>query len=119
MRFFEYWFVIKKMVSILYWRMCHEVFQAGFNLTSLFFACAIHCAGRILRSYGSRQRAVGPARATFPSRAAATRGADRLVPGRTRCADTRRFHISHPVCGGGSVDADRFKPQGGRAGKEI
>src|SRR5713226_3433242 len=104
MKFFEHWFATNEMLSILYWRICHEVVQAGFDPTSLLFACAIHCASRVFRTYGPVERATAnTARATLPSRAAATRRADRLVPRRARCADSRRFHLSNRDCRGGAL----------------
>src|SRR5882724_6138558 len=113
MNFFQHGFDTKGMIPILYWRICHEVVQAGFDPTSLLFACAIHCASRVFRPYGPIQRtAATAARATFPSRAAATRRADRLVPGRPRCADSRRFHLSNRDCRGGTVDAKSFQSEG-------
>ncbi len=87
------------MIPILYWRICHEVVQAGFDPTSLLFACAIHCASRVFRSYGPIQRTItDSARAIFPSRAAATRRADRLVPRRPRCAGSRGVNVSKRDC---------------------
>src|SRR5712692_10931490 len=95
MKLFRHGFDTKGMIPILYWRIFYEVVQAGFDPTSLFFACAIHCASRVFRSYGPIQRtAAHAARATFPSRAAATRRADRLVPGRTRYEDYRGDNVS-------------------------
>src|SRR5713226_6221630 len=55
MKLFQHGFDTKGMIPILYWRICHEVVQAGFDPTSLLFACAIHCAGRVFRSYGPVQ----------------------------------------------------------------
>src|SRR5216684_4431258 len=113
MKFFEHGFETSEMVSILYWRICHEVVRAGFDPTSLLFACAIHCASRVFRSCGPIQRTItDSARATFSSRAAATRRADRLVPGRPRCADSRCFHLSYRDRRGGPLDAKSFQPQG-------
>src|SRR5258708_4773252 len=110
MKFLEDWFDIKGMISILCWRICHEVVQAGFNPTSLLFACAIHCASRIFPSYGPIQRAAG--RATFPSRVSATRCPNRLVPGRPRCTGSRGVHLPSGDCRGGPLDAEPFQPQG-------
>src|SRR5712692_5993539 len=113
MKFSNHGFETKEMVSILYWRICHEIIQAGFDLTSLLFACAIHCASRVVWSHGPIQRtAANAARATFLSRAAATGRADRLVPGRSGCADSRCFHLSGGDCRGGPLDAKSFQPQG-------
>src|SRR5712664_2772817 len=113
MKFLEHGFKTYEMVSILYWRICHEVVQAGFDLTSLLFACAIHGASRVFRSHGPIQRTAAiAARATVSSRAAATGRADRLVSGRPRCAGSRRFHVSSGDCRGGSLDAKSFQPQG-------
>src|SRR5713226_6100379 len=113
MKFVEHRFRTNGMISILYWRICHEVVQAGFDPTSLLFACAIHCASRVFRSYGPIQRTVtDSARATVSSRAAATGRADRLVPGRPRCADSRRFNLSGADCRGGPLAAKSFRPQG-------
>src|SRR5260370_12283822 len=113
MNFLEHSFDIKEMILILYRKIAKEAVKAGFNSTSLLFACAIHCASRISRSCGPIQRTAGTAaRATFPSRVAATRRPDRLVPGRPRCADSRRFHLSHRDCRGGPLDAKSFQPQG-------
>src|SRR5260370_41196010 len=113
MKFFQHGFDTKGMIPILYWRICHEVVQAGFDPTSLFFACAIHCASRFFRSYGPIQRtAAHAARATFPSRAAATRRADRLVPERPRGADSRGVNVSGRDCRGGPLDAKSFPSQG-------
>src|SRR5437870_9457874 len=95
MKFFEHGFATNEMLSILYWRIFYEVVQAGFDPTSLLFACAIHCASGVFRSYGPIQRtAAHAARTTFSSRAAATRRADRLVPGRPRCAGCRGVNVS-------------------------
>src|SRR5437899_4217441 len=117
MKFFEHGFATNEMLSILYWRICHEVVQAGFDPTSLLFACAIHCASRVFRSHGPSQRTVtDAARATFPSRAAATGRADRLVPGRPRCTGSRRVHLSSGDCRGGPLAAKSFQPQECRAG---
>src|SRR3981189_709666 len=113
MKFFNHGLEANEMVSILYWRICHEIIQAGFDLTALLFACAIHCASGVFRSYGPIQRtATGSARATFASRAAATGRADRVVPGRPRCADSRCFYLSGGDCRGGPLDAKSFQPQG-------
>src|SRR6267154_5417874 len=99
MNVFEHWFDIKRVVSILYWRVCYEVIETGFNFTSLLFAFAIHCASRVFRSHGPIERtAATAARATVSSRTAATRGADRLVPRRTGCADSRCFYLSNRDC---------------------
>src|SRR6266851_7843559 len=95
MKFFEHWFDIKRMISILYWRIRYEVIQAGFSSTSLLFTCAIHCANRVVRPYWPIQRpAATAARATVAEGAAATRRPNRLVPGRARCTDSRSFHLS-------------------------
>src|SRR6266849_2153400 len=113
-------FDTKGMIPILYWRICHEVVQAGFDPTSLLFACASHCASRVFRSYRPVQRtAATAARATFPSRAAATRRAGRPLPRRPRCADSRRFHLSNRDCRGGPLDANSFQPQGEELAKEV
>src|SRR6266478_6418700 len=113
MKFLEHWFDTKGMNSILYWRICHEVVQAGFNPTSLLFACAVHCASRLFRSCGPIQRTVTDcARATFPSRVAATRRPNRLVPGRPRCTGSRGVHLPSGDCRGGPLDAEPFQPQG-------
>src|SRR6267142_3967038 len=113
MKAFNHGFETNEMVSILYWRICHEIIEAGFDLTSLLFACAIHCASRVFRSCGPVQRTVtGSADATSPSRAAATGRADRVVPGRPRCAGSRRFHLSCGDCRGEPLDAKSFQPQG-------
>src|SRR5260370_1192751 len=113
MKFVEHRFRTNGMISILYWRICHEVVQAGFDPTSLLFACAVPCASRVFRSYWPIQRAAANAtHATIPSRAAATRRPDRLVPRRPRCADSRRFYLSNRDCRGGPLDAKSFQPQG-------
>src|SRR6266852_1535593 len=113
MKLFRHGFDTKGMIPILYWRIWHEVVQAGFDPTSLLFACAIHCASRVFRSYGPSQRTVtDAARATFPSRAAATGRADRLVPGRPRCAGSCVVNLSGRDCRGGPLDAKSFQPQG-------
>src|ERR1700736_1478738 len=112
MKFFEHGFETSEMVSILYWRICHEAVQAGFDPTSLLFACAIHCASRLLLSGQSiRPTPTSCACPTVPSGVAATGPADRLVPGRPRRTDTRRFHISNRDCRGGPVDRTAFRPQ--------
>src|SRR6267143_3955278 len=113
MKFSNHGFETKEMVAVLYWRICHEVIQAGFDLTSLLFACAIHCASRVVWSHGPIRRTVaGSARRTFPSRTAATRRADRLVPRRPRCAGSCSVTLSGRDCRGGSLDAESFQPQG-------
>src|SRR5260221_11179863 len=96
MNFFEHWFDIKRVVSILFRRVCYEVIQTGFNFTSLLFAFAIHCASRVFRSHGPNERtAATAARAAVSSRTAATRRADRLIPGRTGCEDARALYLSN------------------------
>src|SRR5712692_11022400 len=113
MKFFEHRFRTNGMISILYWRICHEVVQAGFDPTSLLFACAIHCASRVFRSYGPiRGTITGFARQTVPQRVAATCGADCLVPGRPRCADPCGVHLSSGDCRGGPLDANSYRAQG-------
>src|SRR5712692_2251876 len=113
MKGFQRGFDTKGMIPILYWRIYHEVVQAGFDPTSLLFACAIHCASRVFRSYGPIQRTVANfARATVPSRVAATCRADRFVPGRARCAGSRGVNVSGRDCRGGPLDAKSFEPQG-------
>src|SRR5713226_7518249 len=113
MKFFEHRFRTNGMISILYWRICHEVVQAGFDPTSLLFACAIHCASRVFRSYGPIRRTItGFARQTVPQRVAAAGRADRLVPGRPRCAGSRGVNLSGRDCRGGPLDAKSFQPQG-------
>jgi hypothetical protein len=103
---------------LLYWRICHEVIQAGFDLTSVLFACAIHCASRVFRSDGPIQHTgTDAARATVPARAAATRCPDRFIPGRSRCADSRGVNVSGRDCRSGSLDAKSFQAQGRRVGK--
>src|SRR5436309_423858 len=118
MKFFEHGFATNEMLSILYWRICHEVVQAGFDPTSLLFACAIYCASRVFRTYGPIQRTTAnAARATFPSRTAATRRADRLVPGRPRCAGSCGINLSGRDCRGRPLDAKSFRPQGRKVGQ--
>src|SRR6266851_5321341 len=113
MKLFQHGFDRNGMIPILYWIICHEVVQAGFNLTSLLFACAIHCASRVFRSYEPIQRtAASPTRATVSSRVVATCRPDRLVSGRPRCSDSRGFHLSDRDCRGGPLDAEPFQPQG-------
>src|ERR1700680_3559852 len=106
MKLFQHGFDTKGMIAFLYWRICHEVIQKGFDPNYLLFACAIHYASRVFRSYGPNQRtAANTGRATFPSRAAATRRADRFVPGRPRRADSRGVNVSGRDCRGGPLDA--------------
>src|SRR6266849_6292315 len=103
MKFFQHGFDTKGMIPILYWRISHEVVQAGFDPTSLLFACAIHCASRVFRPYGPIRRAVtGFARQTVPQRVAATCGADCLVPRRPRFTDPCCFTYPTEI-----VEADR------------
>src|SRR5229473_2694450 len=112
MKFVEHRFRTNGMIPILYWRICHEVVQAGFDPTSLLFACAIHCASRVFRSYGPIRRTItGFARQTVPQRVAATCGADCPLPGRPRCSDPGRFYLSDRDCRGGPLDATAFRPQ--------
>src|SRR5580704_14662370 len=115
MQLFDCWIQADGTTSLLYWRICHEleVAQAGLDSTSLLFACAIHCASRVFRSYGPSQRtAVNAARATLSSRAAATRRADRFVRRRPRCANSRGVNVSNRDCRSGSLDAESCQPQG-------
>lgn len=115
---FEHGFDTNGMISILDWRICHEVVQAGFDRTSLLFARAIPCASLLLRSQRLIQRtAASPARATLPSRVAATGRADRLVPGRFGCADPRSLDVSNRDRRGGPLDAKSSRPERGKAGQ--
>src|SRR5260370_38510014 len=110
MKVFEHWVDITRIISILYWRVCYEVVQAGFNFNSLLFSYAIHCASRIFRSYGPIQRTdTDAARATISSRAAATRRSDRSVPGRASGADSRGLDVPGCDCRGGPGDANAFQ----------
>src|SRR5260370_20087048 len=113
MKLFRHGFDTKGMIPILYWRIFYEVVQAGLDPTSLLFARAIHRSSRVSRSCRPIQRtaAIGT-RETVPSRVAATRRADRLVPGRARCADSRCFHLSYRDRRGGPLDAKSFQCRG-------
>src|SRR6266853_3386661 len=100
MKFLENRFRTNGMISILYWRICHEVIQAGFDPTSLFFTCAVHCASRLVWFHEPIQRTVAhSARSTVAARvtarAAATGRADRLVPGCLGRTDPRSLDLSN------------------------
>src|SRR6266478_7525100 len=111
MKSLQHAFGANGMISILYWRICHEVIQAAFDPTALLFACAIHCASRFLWSHEPIQRTVtNSAGATVTARVAATGRADRLIPrcfGRT---DPRSLDLSNADCRGRPLAAESFRP---------
>src|SRR5258708_30665508 len=111
MKFLENRFRTNGMISILYWRICHEVVQAGFDPSSLFFSCAVQCASRLVWSHEPIQRTVADsARARVTARAAATGRADRLVPGCLGRTDPRRLDLSNRDSRGGPLEAKSFQP---------
>src|SRR5713226_9014041 len=113
MKFVEHRFRTNGMISILYWRICHEVVQAAFDPTSLLFACAIRCASRLVWSHEPIQRTVSnSARATVAARVAATGRADCLVPRCLGRTDPRSLDLSNADCRGGPLDAKSFQSQG-------
>src|SRR5207245_1626247 len=90
-----------------------ELIKTDFGRPAQLFACAIYGASRLVHL----RKPVRPAttrsgRGADPARAAATCRSDRLVPRRTRCADSRRLHLSNRDCRGGPLDAKSFEPQG-------
>src|ERR1700722_3628793 len=99
MKVLEHWIDIKRVISILYWRICYEAFQAGFTFASLLLAFAIYGASRVFRSHGPIERtAATAARPTVSSGAGAPRRANRPVPGRTRCTNSSCFYLSDGDC---------------------
>src|SRR5207253_5908641 len=95
-----------------------ELIKTDFGRPAQLFACAIYGASRLVHL----RKPVRPAttrsgRGADPARAAATCRSDRLVPRRTRCADSRRLHLSNRDCRGGPLDAKSFEPQGRRVGE--
>ena len=93
MKVLEHWIDIKRVISILYWRICYEAFQAGFNFASLLFAFAIYGASRVFRSHGPIERTAATAAQPAPgpqSRSPAAGGSS----------------ASHPTPDGGTADAD-------------
>src|ERR1700692_1854574 len=120
MKLFQHGFDTKEYLIFLYWRRCHEVIQADFDLASLLFACAIHYGSRAFWFDGPIQhtgRGANAAGATDSARVAAARRADRLVPRRARRTDSCGGNVSRGDCRGGPLDAESFQPQGRRVGK--
>src|ERR1700746_3558916 len=110
MKFLENRFGTNGMISILYWRIFHEVIQAGFDPTSLFFTCAVHCASQLVWFHEPIQRTVAhSARSTVAARAAATGRADRPVPGCLGRTDPRSRDLSNRDSRGGPLDAKSYR----------
>src|SRR6266566_2763223 len=95
------------------------VMKMKMNLSKRILVALLSCllvqftaqAGSYTSASQSGQQPQGPA-AGQTARAAATCRSDRLVPRRTRCADSRRLHLSNRDCRGGPLDAKSFEPQG-------